>query len=51
MSYDRGDTPPFFDQEQSRRIAARARRFARAGAPAAVPGPAGSDLPPEIAAD
>lgn len=36
MSYDRGEVPPFFDDAQSRRIARSARRFARAGSPAAL---------------
>jgi hypothetical protein len=31
MSYERGDGPPFFDEEQSRRIRASARRFLSRG--------------------
>lgn len=31
MSYERGDVPPFFDEDQARRIRASARRFLRRG--------------------
>jgi hypothetical protein len=39
MSYERGDVPPFFDEAQTRRIRASARRFLRRGELRGLTGP------------